>query len=77
MILVQTLVVHTDSSTFNLYLISQYANIATNFLILDASTICLGALATILGAISCREHPRSINECYATVVCVKRNGTVF
>ena len=62
-ILLQTLVIHTDSSTFSLYLISQYANVATNFWILVASTVNLGVLATVSGAISCPEHPGSINEC--------------
>ena len=62
-ILLQTLVIHTDSSTFSLYLISQYTNVATNFWILVASTVNLGVLATVSGAISCPEHPVSINEC--------------
>ena len=65
-ILLQTLVIHTDSSTFKLYLIAQIhksrmygtwkvlvASVATNFWILVVSKVNLGALATVSGTISC------------------------
>ena len=63
-ILLQTLVVHTNSSTFKLYLIAKYMKVGCTEPVecWPPTSWHLGALATVSGAISCPEPDLIIME---------------